>query len=247
MQAGENPDSRDHLIMALRTTLSVVLCLTLLVGCKESPAPPGPKKDDKGKASAKQTPKGVLGQVKDFRLTDQNARDFSRTDLDGKVWVATFIFTRCTLTCPIQSRWMAKLQKRISSEPTSEDIRLVSFTVDPDFDTPTVLKKYAESLTDNDSAWHFLTGTKAQIATLAKESFRLPAGPSVDDSSAVAHDARVVLVDRQGRIRGYYDIIADDSLEPVLQGISQVLPEFQPAPELWTHKDDGPVTHLAAA
>lgn len=245
MQAGENPELRSRLVITFRTVLSAVLCLTLLAGCKESPAPTVPKKDDKGKTTTKQTPKGVLGQVKDFRLTDQNAKDLSRKDLEGKVWVATFIFTRCTLTCPLQSKWMAKLQKRLSSEPTSEDIRLVSFTVDPDFDTPTVLKKYAENVTDNDSTWHFLTGTKAQIATLAKDSFRLPAGPSVDDSSSVAHDARVVLVDRQGRIRGYYDIIADDSLEPVLQGISQILPEFQPAPELWTHKDDGPVTHLA--
>lgn len=242
MQAGANPDSTSHGSSLFRATLSALLCMTLIAGCTETAKPPAPKKSDKGKAVAQ---KGVLGQVAEFRLTDQNAKDFTRKDLDGKVWIATFIFTRCTLTCPIQSRWMARLQKRLRTEPTAEDIRLVSFTVDPEYDTAEVLKKYAGSLTDDDKRWHFLTGAKDQIASLAKDSFHLPSGPSIDNSSEVAHDARVVLVDRQGRIRGYYDIISDDSLEPVLKGISQVLPEFVPPAELWTHTDTTLVTHLA--
>ncbi|MBL8810438.1 MAG: SCO family protein, partial [Planctomycetaceae bacterium] len=95
MQAGANPDSTSHGCSLFRATLSALLCMTLIAGCTETAKPPAPKKADKGKAVAQ---KGVLGQVAEFSLTDQNASDFTRKDLDGKVWIATFIFTRCTLT-----------------------------------------------------------------------------------------------------------------------------------------------------
>ena len=131
-----------------------------------------------------------LWEVPDFVLIECSGPSVTKTDLLGKVWIASVIFTRCADECPLVSSHMARLQDAFAAEP---DVRLVSITVDPAYDTPEVLTHYAQSFAAQPQRWLFLTGDKAMIYRLVREGFRLglldPQG-SVQ-SSAVPEAGRV--------------------------------------------------------
>ncbi len=112
----------------------------------------------------------VFGTVPDFSLIQRDGRRVTLADLRGKVWIANFIYTHCTETCPLQSAQMARLQEELKTEP---DFRLMSITVDPQQDTPEVLSEYATRFGADRERWLFLTGNKRAIYALAVEGFRL--------------------------------------------------------------------------
>ena len=111
-----------------------------------------------------------LWEVPDFALIERSGQSVTRADLRGKVWIASIIFTRCVDECPLVSNHMARLQATFAAEP---DVRLVSITVDPAYDTPEVLTRYAQSFAAQPQRWLFLTGDKATIYRLVREGFRL--------------------------------------------------------------------------
>lgn len=133
----------------------------------------------------------------EFALMDQSAAAVSRHSLLGKVWIADFIFTNCAGPCPKMTAMMAELQGRI----TRPDVKLVSFTVDPERDTPAVLKKYADGFSADHSRWHFLTGSVEEMAAVAR-GMNIAAVKNED--SSISHGTYFILVDRAGQIRGYY-------------------------------------------
>jgi cytochrome oxidase Cu insertion factor (SCO1/SenC/PrrC family) len=147
-----------------------------------------------------------FGQVGDFALTERSGRVVQRTDLEGKVWVACFVFTCCSGPCPQISGTMAELHQEMASE---KDVRLVTFTVDPDRDTPPVLRQYAERYGADSERWLFLTGNRQTLYPLIEKSFLLAVhqneGAARMPGNEVTHSTRLVLVDRRGHIRGYYD------------------------------------------
>lgn len=149
-----------------------------------------------------------LGTVPAFELTDSGGKIFSSAALEGKVWVADFIFSSCGGPCPMMSAEMARFDRKLSDFP---ELRLVSFSVDPEHDTPQRLAAYAAQYEANPMRWHFLTGDREAIYGLALQHFRLAAGTAEtpDAGHMILHSTKFVLVDRRMRIRGYYD-----SLEP---------------------------------
>jgi protein SCO1 len=112
----------------------------------------------------------VYGTVPDFALTDQSGRPVRRADMEGKVWIASFIFTNCPDECPLMTAEMAQFQSDWAHVP---DLRLVSISVDPERDTPAVLSQYADRFNADPERWLFLTGDKRAIYRLAREGFRL--------------------------------------------------------------------------
>jgi cytochrome oxidase Cu insertion factor (SCO1/SenC/PrrC family) len=112
----------------------------------------------------------VFGTLPDFSLTERSGRHVTLADLQGKVWIANFIYTHCTDTCPLQSACLAKLQDDFAGE---QDLRLVSITVDPERDTPKVLAEYASRFGADPNRWVFLTGEKQAIYALAQQGFFL--------------------------------------------------------------------------
>ena len=142
-----------------------------------------------------------FGQVPAFSLLDQERRSVSLDALAGSVWIADFIFTRCAGQCPIMSAQMARLQQEFTHEP---GLRLVSFTVDPSHDTPETLALYASQYKAAGS-WSFLTGEPDAVTALAQEGFRLGVSEEGSAAEPITHSVRLVLVDQQGHIRGYYD------------------------------------------
>lgn len=147
-------------------------------------------------------------EVPDFTLTERSGKPFSKSDLLGKVWVASFVFTRCTGPCPSVTATVARLQAELDLANTP-DLRLVTFTVDPDRDTPNELQAYADRYRAHSDRWLFLTGPEADIHRLAKDGFMLGVSRSTDPEPKTGqefdHSTFLVLVDKHGRVRGHFD------------------------------------------
>ena len=158
----------------------------------------------------------VHQQLPDFSLTDQFGASFALSDLQDKVWVADFIFTSCATICPPMTVQMASLQ----DEFAGEDVHFVSFSVDPERDTPTVLRRYADNYGADGGRWAFLTGQKEAIYQLAHDAFNLAAGHR---GSEILHSTRFVLVDQNQQVRGYYDSRSKAHLQQLRQHMQTLL------------------------
>ena len=134
-----------------------------------------------------------------FSLTERSGVPYGSNDLAGHVWVANFIFTRCPDFCPVLTARMADLQAATAEHPA----RLVSFSVDPDYDTPAVLGDYAKH-TGAGAHWMFLTGPRPTMAALLRDGFHVAYADDGPAASPITHSDRFVLVDQKLRIRGYY-------------------------------------------
>lgn len=144
----------------------------------------------------------VLGTLPDFHLVDQAGHAFGPAQMDGQVWVANFIFTRCPSICPTFTAQMAALEK--DSRARKIPVQFVSFSVDPAHDTPEVLTAWAK---EHAVDWTLLTGSVEQIQAAVVGGLKIaakPVGPD-DDLASVFHGTHFVLIDKHGVIRGYYD------------------------------------------
>jgi cytochrome oxidase Cu insertion factor (SCO1/SenC/PrrC family) len=159
------------------------------------------------------------GEVPDFSLTDQNGKTLTRADLAGRVWIADFIFTNCAGTCPMITGTMHRLQGALPDE-----VHFVSFSVDPERDTPEVLAEYAKKSNADKVRWHFLTGDKSKIYDLTIKGFKLALEDSGGtDVEPITHSTRLVLIDKQGRIRGYYGGTDDDDMKKLFSDATALL------------------------
>lgn len=161
-----------------------------------------------------------FGAVPAFKLTERSGRTVTADDLKGKIWVADFIFTRCGGSCLTMSSQMSELQKSLEH---AGDVRLVSFTVDPDYDTPARLAAYAERYEAKGEKWLFLTGGEDQMQKLAKDGFHLPTAGGGSSVERVIHSTRFVLVDVTGRIRGYYSTEDREAKQKLLHDLGILL------------------------
>lgn len=163
----------------------------------------------------------VYGKVPTFQFTNQNGQPFGSAQLAGKIWIADFIYTTCPGPCPMISTRMGELQKPLEKT----DVQLVSFSVDPDKDTPEVLRKYAANLHADPARWTFLTGAKSSIYKLSHDGFKLAVSDGGEAEGRPVHSTRVVLVDRHGEIRGYYDAIGPEAITKLVADTSHLLRE----------------------
>ena len=147
----------------------------------------------------------------DFTLTERSGKTVTRDDLKGKVWVASFVFTRCSGPCPQVAGTVARLQKELDLKGTP-DLRLVTFTVDPERDTPNELKEYAARYQADPDRWLFLTGkSEAELHELLVKGFKVMAQRSkkAKPGDEFDHSSKLAVVDRAGTIRGYFDGMRD--------------------------------------
>ena len=159
----------------------------------------------------------VYGKVPHFELTASTGEPFDSRALEGKVWVADFIFTTCTGPCPRMSTMMRQVQSGTAALP---EVQLVSFTVDPVNDTPPALAEYAKHYNAQPGRWHFLTGPETALNALALNTFKLG---TVDGS--MVHSTRFIVIDRKGRIRAYYGTDQEDPVALVLRDVKRLLSE----------------------
>ena len=166
----------------------------LVVACQAQPAPE------------------VFGRMPDFALTDHAGASFNSTALAGKVTLMDFVYTHCTDACPLLSATFQQTQQKLADEKLlGSKVRLVSVSVDPEHDTPSVLAEYAQRFKADAAGWTFLTGdwdAVYDVVTGLKLAARPPrpvAGAPAPGGTELSHTTRVVLVDAQGQVRGYLD------------------------------------------
>lgn len=198
----DRPQSRDPLQSRERKGAGFLttLLIAVLTGCTSS------------------SPLPSLGLIPDFTLTDQANQEFRSADaLKRKVWIADFIFTHCPGPCPRMTSQLRKIQDAIEAEP---DIRLISFTVDPARDTPPVLAAYAEQFKARPGQWFFLTGSQDALNQLARHAFKLG-----DVDGNLEHSTRFALVDKFGRLRGYYSATSSEVIPQLIADAKALLKE----------------------
>ena len=161
-----------------------------------------------------------IGEIPAFRFTTQEGKTLTKEDLLGKVWVADFIFTRCTGPCPMMTSRMAELAKGLAK---AKDVRLVSITVDPEHDTPEVLGEYASRMNADPSKWIFLTGPKPEIGEFARKGmFQVLA---YDGKGVPTHSSRFLVIDREGRIRSVRRLDEPELVQKLFMDIGNLLRE----------------------
>lgn len=169
--------------------------------------------------------------VPELVLTESNNKPMSLAELRGKIWIADFIYTQCTDTCPLQTAEMAKLQELWTND---RDLRLVSISVDPERDTPKMLTRYAARFHADRQRWLFLTGDKNQIVRLVEDGFHLPMSAARSGHHSppiVLHSPRFILIDRNLQIRGSYDSRDRQSMQRLKTDVGNALKEPMAAGE----------------
>lgn len=149
------------------------------------------------------------GKVPSFTMTDSNGRAFDSSALRGKVWVADVIYTNCPAECPRMSAQMHKIEEEVKS---MNDVRLVSFSVDPERDTPPVLNDFAHRFGGPTKQWIFLTGSPATVHLIAYQTFHVG-----DVIGKIEHSTKFILVDKAGEIRGYYSSLYPEDLSKLVK------------------------------
>jgi len=164
-----------------------------------------------------------LGQVGAFSLLDQHGRGVSAQSLRGKVWVAAFFFTHCPTICPRITQRMRSLQ--VAAAQKGQTLDWVSFSVDPENDTPPVLLAYAKRFDADLKTWSFLTGELAVVKHTVVDGFKLALDGKADpaaENGGIIHGSHLVLVDRTLSIRGYYRTDDDDDMRRILEDAARL-------------------------
>lgn len=151
----------------------------------------------------------LMAELPEYRFVNRDGREVGSSDFAGKPYLADFIFTHCPSACPILSRRMSELARELPLDR----LNLVSFSVDPENDSPSVLEAYAGEL-GAPPQWFFLTGEKDKLFLLIRQGFQLAVddSPQIQVTDPIVHSNRFVLVDAQGRIRGYYNAMSEEEL-----------------------------------
>ena len=220
MPSADVPEAPRGLKLLLGVFLLGVLAVVVYVVMKQS-------------SVGNDKPLPVMGVVPAFQLTDQDGQEFSSQKLAGKVWVANFIFTQCTAACPGMTETLREIQRTVAaSAERVEDVRFVSFSVDPARDTPESLRRFGASYGADKATWVFLGGKPGEVVALSLRGFFLAAhepSPENDANDSATHSDRFCLVDRRGQIRGFYRPSVDEGdRERLVADIDRLVAEAVP-------------------
>ena len=163
-------------------------------------------------------------RISDFNLVNQNGEETTQNNYDKKIYVADFFFTTCPDICPIMTGNMLYLQEKLKN---NNDIMLASFSVTPDVDSVEVLKSYSLEKGVDDSKWNLMTGEKKQIYDLARKSFLVAKKIHNEQTHGMIHTENFVLVDKDKRIRGYYDGTNIEEMVRLLDDIKILLDSYE--------------------
>lgn len=167
----------------------------------------------------------LFNQVPAFQLTSQQGHVISQKDLDGNIYVADFFFATCPDICKAMSSQLVRVQEAFVDEP---NVKLVSFTVNPEYDTPEVLKEYGERYNADPNKWFFLTGDREKIYSLAQKGFYLPV-MQVEGQQDFIHSEKFMLVDKERYVRGIYDGTDREDVDRLILEIKVLLDEYSKA------------------
>lgn len=154
--------------------------------------------------------------IADFKLINQNGDTITQADYADKIYIADFFFTTCPTICPVMTANMADIQKVIE---TDDEVMLLSHSVTPEIDSVPQLKKYAVEKGVKDAKWNLLTGDKRQIYELARKSYLAVLDDGDGGPYDMIHTENFILVDKERRIRGFYDGTSNEAIEQLLEDL----------------------------
>ncbi len=172
----------------------------------------------------------TIGAVPAFSFTNQDGKQITNADFKDKVYVVEFFFTTCPSICPIMTENMLKIQNEFLGNPK---VGIASFSIDPEYDTPKILKEYAKNKGITKPQWHLLTGEKEKVFKLANEGFNLYVGDAPEVDGGFEHSGYFALIDQNGNIRSridengnpiiYYDGLEDKNIQMLKEDIKKLL------------------------
>ena len=165
----------------------------------------------------------IYHRISDFSLLNQNGNNVTQEDYKNKIYVADFFFTTCPDICPIMTGNMLYLQENLKDT----NVMLASFSVTPKIDTVEVLKEYSSLKGVDDSKWNLMTGDKKQIYDLARKSYLVAKAIPDGKNHGMIHTENFVLVDRDKRIRGYYDGTNIEDMDKLLDDIQILIKSYE--------------------
>ena len=171
-----------------------------------------------GPKDEKKTGEERYHHIPDFKLIDQFGDTVTNERFDGKVYIADFFFTHCPTICPVMTSNLRKIQKKYDPG----EVAIASYSVDPKRDSSKRLMEYAERYDVNHENWTFLTGDKKQIYLLARNGYFISATEGTGGPNDFIHSDLFTLVDRKGRIRGYYRGTKDDAIQQLMNDIDKL-------------------------
>lgn len=170
-------------------------------------------------------------KIAPFSLTNQNGKTVTQEDYKDKIYVADFFFTTCQTICPVMTDHMVHIQKELQNDT---EIKLLSHSVIPEYDTPQVLKEYALKKRVDDAKWNLVTGSREAIYTLARKSYLAVKDlPGTADDLDMVHTENFMLIDKKKQIRGYYDGTDAEEIDRLLKDIAILKTEYAPRETFW--------------
>ncbi|MDJ1506169.1 SCO family protein [Xanthocytophaga agilis] len=193
-----------------------ILCVVSLMGCNQEKGLPilGPTHEENGKT--------VYHTIPAFSYRDQDSTLITNETLKGKIYIADFFYSYCPTICPKVKKESMRVYEKFKDNP---DVIFVSITLDPKHDNVSFLKEYAENFGLDSKKWHFLTGDKAATYQLAQKGLMVTALEDKSEPGGIVHSGALVLIDRQGRIRGFYDGTVPSDVTNLLYDIPTLLKE----------------------
>lgn len=154
------------------------------------------------KVNGKEITDTIYPKIPFFQFVNQDSVLIKSTSMKGKVWIADFFFTSCSTICPKMTNQMKRLS--LLTKDLEKYVQFLSFSINPDYDQPSILKKYIKTYGINAKNWHFFTGDEEQIHALGVNYFNVFANKDIESQGGYAHSPAFVLVDRSGYVRGVY-------------------------------------------
>ncbi|MDF7821135.1 SCO family protein [Runella sp. MFBS21] len=169
----------------------------------------------------------VYHTIPDFKFVNQDGDTVTAQNFKDKIYVADFFFTTCPTICPVMKKQMLKVYDKIKGQP---DVAILSHTIDPQHDTPTVLKQYANDLGVKDAKqWMFVTGEREKIYDIGEHHYLVVAGADSTAPGGYIHSGAFILIDKEKRVRGMYNGTDDEGTKRLLADIERLKAEYKNA------------------
>ncbi|MEH0155333.1 SCO family protein [Limibacter armeniacum] len=163
-------------------------------------------------------------RIPDFSFTNQDGKVITNKDYEGKIYVADFFFATCPDICIVMTSELLRVQEKYKDNP---DVKILSHTVNPEHDTPKVLKEYAKSYGADTNMWNFVTGPKEAIYEQARCGYFVTAKPEENNPDDFIHSDKLILVDKENRIRGFYSGTDRDDVDRLITEINLLMQEYE--------------------
>ena len=199
--------------------LFVISIIILTTACqqKEKQLPILGKKEMAENGSSIDT---VYHTIPDFEFIDQDSNTVTQKTFQGKIYIADFFFTTCPTICPIMKMQMLRVYEKYKGNP---EVAFLSHTIDPKHDTVAVLKEFAERLGISSDQWHMVTGNREEIFEIAQSHYMVSASEDPSAPGGAVHSGAFILIDKQKRIRGYYDGTVEEEVDQLINDLPLLL------------------------